>query len=246
MWRVAILVRKLTDIPMEKFESRWRGAIAPAIADAAARAGSVARVVLNIPPAHLGDDLRSVFPPAYDGLLELWFATPEGAEATMRAIADDGTAAKLARPVIDAERSVTWLALAFPTKPEDGSTVKFLAGGEVAEGVELEEAQAYWRDVHPVVAQTAPQVWEPLTRYTQFHGKPDHVLASIDWLAKGRFVPLCSDMGFARTDDFLGVYSSEQYSRIVRPDEEKFSRPGEMLSYISGEERVLIEAETPG
>jgi len=242
MWRVATLVQKRGDVPMAEFARQWLGVIAPAIAKAAGNAGSVSRVVVNVPPENLGESLRSVFPPAYDGLIEFWFADPEDAVSTMQIIGDDAALRELALPVIDGARSVSWLAQCFPIKPERGSTVKFLAGGDVAEGVELEDAQAYWRDQHPVVAQTAPQVWEPLTRYTQFHGKPQHIVGTIDWLAQGRFVPLCSDMGFVETDDFLKVYGCEQYARIVRPDEEKFSRPGEMLSFISSEERVLFEA----
>jgi hypothetical protein len=62
-----------------------------------------------------------------------------------------------------------------------------------------------------------------------------------DWLARVRAVPLCADMGFARASDFLATYGSADYLRVIRPDEERFSRPGEMLAFVSGEERELLE-----
>lgn len=242
MWRVSILLRKRGDVAMDRFQRAWLDSIAPAMAAAAGRDGRTVRAIVNVAPASISDALRSVFPPAFDGLLELWFSDPDSAVAVMASLRDDATLARLAAPVIDGAGGVAWLAQAFPTKLESGTAVKFLAGGDIAEGISLDDAQAYYREQHPRVAKTAPQVWEPLTRYTQFHGKPQPVIPTIAWLAVGHFVPMCSDMGFARIDDFLTVYGSEQYARIVRPDEEKFSRPGEMLSFISAEERVLFDA----
>jgi hypothetical protein len=88
--------------------------------------------------------------------------------------------------IVDRARSVTWLAEVFPIKPERGlSRVKFLAGGDAAEGWDVVDAQAYWRDVHPVVARTAPSVWEPLTRYVQFHGVPAPEVAERMCSARG-------------------------------------------------------------
>ena len=235
-----MLVRRRHDVPAATFAAQWLEAIAPAIAAAAAADQRTTAAILNIAPATISDALRDVFPPAFDGLLELWFAAPEGAVAVFAKLQADAALAALAGPVLDGAGGVAWLAQAFPIKPEDNSAVKFMAGGDVAEGVPLEVAQAYYRDEHPRVARTAPHVWDPLTRYTQFHGRPEPVLATIPGVAMGRFVPMCSDMGFADIDDFLKVYGSEQYARIVRPDEEKFSRPGEMLSFISAQERVLF------
>ena len=242
MWRVAILLRKHSNVPLESFEREWLNNIAPAIAAAAGRQDQTVRAIVNVTPASISDALRDVFPPAFDGLFELWFNNPDNAVACLESLRGDEALRDLASPVIDGARGVAWLAEAFPTKLESGSAVKFLAGGDIAEGISLEAAQTYYREEHPRVAKTAPQVWEPLTRYTQFHGKPQPQIPTIGWLATGRFVPMCSDMGFAEIGDFLKVYGSEQYARIVRPDEEKFSRPGEMLSFISAEERVLFDA----
>ena len=142
---------------------------------------------------------------------------------------------------IDTPRSVVWLAQAFPIKPEAGrSRVKFLAGGDAAEGWAIEDAQAYWRDVHPIVARTAPSVWEPLTRYVQFHGSAVPAGAAKSVLGMWRRVPMCAEMGFADERDFIANYSNDQYHAIVRPDEERFSRPGEALAFVSGEERIVL------
>jgi hypothetical protein len=48
-------------------------------------------------------------------------------------------------------------------------------------------------------------------------------------------------MGFADEREFLTGYSNAEYLAIVRPDEEKFSRPGEALAFVSGAERVILE-----
>lgn len=242
MWRATVLLKKAGDVALEAFQQQWLDRIAPAIAAAAAGDGLALRAIVNVAPATISDALRNVFPPAFDGLLELWFEAPAPAVAGLELLRSNPSLRELAQPVIDGGAGVVWLAQAFPIKPESGSAVKFLAGGDVAEGVPLEAAQAYYREQHPRVARTAPEVWGPLTRYTQFHGQPAPVAPSIEWLATGRFVPMCSDMGFAEIGDFLKVYGSDQYAQIVRPDEEKFSRPGEMLSFISAEERVLFAA----
>lgn len=245
MWRATVLLRKRGDISGASFQNTWLDVVAPAIGAAVAATGHAVSALVNVAPESISDDLREVFPPAFDGLLELWFADVASAASCLDMLRSNSALRDLASPVIDGAAGVVWLAEAFPIKPEAASAVKFLAGGDVAEGVPLEVAQAYYRDEHPRVARTAPKVWEPLTRYTQFHGRPEPVVPNIDWLAGARFVPMCSDMGFADIGDFLKVYGSDEYARIVRPDEEKFSRPGEMLSFISAEERVLFGRARP-
>lgn len=239
MWRVTTLIRQKSGLEKDVFERRWIDELAPAIAAALKPDERLKRVVVNLAPEHLDSAVRDVFPPAYDGLIEFWFDTAEDAVAVMRPLTHNAELQSLADGIVDGEKGVAWLAKVVPSKIEQGTTIKFLAGGDVAEGVTVEYAHRYWAETHPVIAQTAPKVWGPLTRYTQFHGTEAHELEMGRWLAVARFVPLCSDMGFARQQDFMGVYTSDEYMAIVRPDEEKFSRPGEMLSFVSGEERVL-------
>src|SRR3546814_5183356 len=146
-----------------------------------------------------------------------------------------------AEKLIDGDKGVAWLAEVKPWKPETGGTgIKFLAGGDVAEGWTVEDAQRYWHDKHPVLARTVPEMWERLTRYTQFHGHKVSGLELGNWLAVARFVPMCSDMGLETQQSFIDAYTSEPYLRIIRPDEEQFSRPGVMLAFVSGEDREVI------
>src|SRR3546814_6601644 len=77
-------------------------------------------------------------------------------------------------------------------------------------------------------------MWERLTLYTQFHGHKVSGLGLGNWLAVARFVPLCSDMGLETQQSFIDAYASEPYLRIIRPDEEKFYRPGDMLAFVRG------------
>jgi hypothetical protein len=240
MYRVTVLVKRKLGLGSAQFNTLWLGVVVPAIAAAAKNNASLRRLVVNVAPAKLDDEVAKVFPPPFDGLLEFWFDSADAAVAAMRELSGHAHLHALAEQAVDGSRGVAWLAEVVPSKPESRSHIKFLAAGDVAEGVTLEEAHRYWRNVHPVVAQTAPKVWGPLTRYTQFHGKKTPVLDMGSWLAQARFVPMCSDMGFARQRDFIDVYTCDEYAAIVRPDEEKFSRPGEMLAFVSAEERDLL------
>ena len=240
MWRVTTLVNQSADSRSGDFGRQWLDVLAPAIAAAAKQDGRAHRIIVNVPPPEIDEKVAAVFPRPYDGLIEFWFESAQLAADGMRLLSAHSDLCNLAGSIVNGKSGVAWLAKAVLSKPEAGTAVKFLAAGDVAEGVALEDAQRYWAESHPKVAQTAPEVWEPLTRYTQFHGKPEPRLDMGDWLAAPRFVPMCSDMGFARQTDFIGVYTSDQYESIVRPDEETFSRPGEMLSFISVEERELL------
>lgn len=240
MYRITTLVMSQPTLSQQQFNHQWLEELVPAIAAELQQDKRLQRLVVNVAPEQLDEEVKKVFPPPYDGLLEFWFTTADEAVACMADLSTNQPLVELAANCVDGAKGAAWLAEVVPSKPDSGSHFKFLAAGDVAQGVPLEEAHAYWRDIHPQVAQTAPDVWNRLARYTQFHGKPIPVLEMGSWLATGRFVPMCSDMGFVRQGDFIELYTCEEYQRIVRPDEEKFSRPGEMLSFVSAEERELI------
>lgn len=235
LWRVTALMR-------------WRrgatgsGAeLESAVAEALDGEDRLVRFVVDRIPADLDPAIRGMFPPLFDAMFEFWFASRDDAVAVMMGLGSAAAISTAAEALVDRGTSVLWLAQVFPVKPERGaSRVKFLAGGDAADGWSIEDAQVYWRDVHPVVAQTAPSVWLPLTRYVQFHGSPlpDGLVDSP--LGIWRRVPMCAEMGFADVRDFVTNYSNDEYLAIVRPDEEKFSRPGEALAFVSGEERIVL------
>ncbi len=234
LWRVSAL---LVCRPGTGMEERLLPGI-KAVVDDDAR---LARFIVDHPPSSLAPDVAGLFPPLFDALFQFWFVDADSAMAVMASIEENPGVRAAAETVVDGARSTLWLAQVFPIKREEGrSRVKFLAGGDVAEGWSVAEAQRYWREVHPVVARTAPTVWEPLTRYVQFHGSPCPAGERAGPLGRWRQVPLCAEMGFADERDFITNYSNDEYRSIVRPDEEKFSRPGEMLAFVSGEERVVV------
>ncbi len=241
MWRLTILLVRDAAVAAAAFTPRLLETFVPALLDAIGGDPRLRRLIANIRPPDLESAVAAMFPARFDGLLEMWFETQADAEAVSRLLAGSAACRAAARGLIDGGRGIAWLAEVFPIKAEIGVTrIKFMAGGEVAPGWTVDAAQRYWRDVHPVIAQTVPEVWGRLARYTQFHGCDAPGLAVGDWLARVRFVPLCAEMGFARARDFVLTYTGADYLRIVRPDEEKFSRPGEMLAFVSGEERDLL------
>lgn len=234
LWRVSAL---LVCRPGTRLEEGLLPAIEAVVSDDK----RLARFIVDRPPSSLDSDVAGLFPPLFDALLQFWFDNADSAMAVMAGIEANPAVRAAAETVVDGARSVLWLAQVFPIKREEGrSRVKFLAGGDVAEGWSIAEAQRYWRDVHPVVARSAPTVWDPLTRYVQFHGGPVPEGARAGPLGRWRQVPMCAEMGFADERDFITNYSNDEYRSIVRPDEEKFSRPGEMLAFVSGEERVVV------
>lgn len=239
LWRVTALLHCRSQ-DSEEVQAQIAGQLVPAIRNAVAGEERLVRMVVDRAPDGLSPEAARLFPPLFDAMIEFWFEDADDAGAVMAGIAGDLAVRSAAEAAIDDERSILWLAQAFPIKREEGrSRVKFLAGGDAAEGWNVGEAQRYWRDVHPDVARKAPTVWEPLTRYVQFHGRDIPAGASATPLGRWRQVPMCAEMGFADDRDFVANYSSEEYRRVVRPDEEKFSRPGEMLAFVSGEERVV-------
>jgi hypothetical protein len=241
MWRLTILLGRDAAVASEAFMPRLLEAFVPAVLGAIGDDLRLRRLIANIRPDDLEPAVAAMFPPRFDGLLELWFETQADAEAVSRLLAGSDACRAAAQGLIDGANGIAWLAEVFPIKAEIGVTrIKFMAGGDVALGWAVDAAQRYWRDVHPGVAQTVPSVWARLARYVQFHGRDAPDLAVGDWLARVRFVPMCADMGFARAEDFLLTYGSADYLRVIRPDEEKFSRPGEMLAFVSGDERDLL------
>lgn len=236
LWRVSILPR----CRMAGCGGLILDDLGPLLAALINRLGLPVRLVVNALPASVNPDLSGLFPPLYDGLIELWSAKPQTAIEAANAAQADRAVAEAAAPLIDAGATPIWLAQVYPIIPEAGhSRVKFLAAGDVAEGWTIEEAQRYWREVHPVVFQSARPDRELVMRYVQFHGAPVPNDARSGPLGTWRRVPMCAEMGFENETDFIANYSDEKYQTIVRPDEEKFARPGEMLATISRSERVL-------
>jgi hypothetical protein len=52
---------------------------------------------------------------------------------------------------------------------------------------------------------------------------------------------MAADVGFETAEDFVTAYSHPQYLSIVRPDEMKFSKPGDMFAFATVDQRTLLE-----
>lgn len=246
-WRVSAMLRRRPDLDAREAAAEIRATLAPAIARALGNDDRLLRLVVERAPDRVEPAIAGLFPPLHDGLVHLHFGSAADAGAGLRVLGRNDAVRTIAQGLIDRQRSTVWLARVFALKPGTGTSgIRFVAGGDIADGWDMAAAQAYWRDVHPEVAQTAAGVWESLTRYVQFHGVPVEPDAPADTpLGSWRCVAMCAEMGFARPQDFIATYSSPGYLAIVRPDEEKFSRPGEMLAFICGEADVLIDRTVP-
>jgi hypothetical protein len=234
MWRFIILVRRAENCTVDQFKAAWLDVVAPQVVARAGEAGPVARASINMPPPQVDPRISAMVPQLSDGMVELWFDQLQMAHATLAKLADGEFVG--AREVIDQGRSLSWLAQVRPVKPDEGTTVTFTSGGEVKDSSGLDEARRYWGEEHPRVARTAPEVWGLLSKYTQFHGEAPVEMPG--FFAPPRFVPMCADMGFAKQDDFVQMYTCEQYRTIGRPDEKKFSVPAHAYSFLTGERRL--------
>jgi hypothetical protein len=236
LWRVSVLLRGRKAGTGEAIVET----IGPELVNLISAHRLPVRLVMNALPQSLNPDLTSLFPPLYDGLIEFWSADAQDAVEAVNLAHADPKISAMATQLIDAAATPIWLAEAVAIIPEAGhSNVKFLAAGDVAEGWSVEDAQRYWREVHPVVFRSARPERELMMRYVQFHGAPVPATARPGAIGTWRRVPMCAEMGFENEVDFITNYSDEKYQTIVRPDEEKFARPGEMLATISRSENML-------
>ena len=203
--------------------------------DMAAHDLAPARTVLNLPMDPLPADLAQAFGDRFDAVLELWFDDPENAKRTIAAFGQDMELRATADAAIDAGASHAWLAEVVTQVPPPDRHFKFVVAGQVADGLTVDEAQAYWRNEHPRIFMSVDDFMDYIVGYTQMHGRDVLEAGEIDWLARTDFYPMCADMGLRSAEEVATAYSLPSYLAIVRPDEEKFSKPADMLSFASAE-----------
>jgi len=242
MWRVTALLAQDVNISSEYFAETMRSGVGEAITDALRDVPGVCRAVLGLRPDDPDPAVVNAFPIRHDALLEIWCESDQAAVQAARGLAKSEGVTSAVQGVLDGARGIAWLAEVVPQKPDDeGLTkVKFLAAGDVAEGWTVANAQRYWKEEHPRIARTVPSCWNGMTLYTQFHGREAPTIDLGSHIGCTRFVPMCADMGFVQPRDFIAHYSNPEYLRVVRPDEEKFARPGEMLAFVTDYEIELF------
>lgn len=229
MWRVTAFLKRRSSLTREQFVARG-GALFEAIA---ARPVRPSRILFNLPIDPPSERLTAMFGDRFDGVAELWFADEAEAQRVLADIAQDAVVVAAAAAVIDRDASSAWLAEVVPHYEVAGTGVKFVVAGQVADGLTVAEAQTYWREQHFRVARTVDDFMAYLTRYVQMHGRDLLPPGWIDWLARHSFFPMCADMGLRTESDVEIAYSLPSYLAIIRPDEERFSKPGDMLSFAS-------------
>jgi len=238
MWRLTALLKCKEGVTRDAFAVRWKDLLGPLIV--AGSGECLRKLIVNPPPENIRSEINAMSGDRFDLMIEFWFANSGGAVETLVGMGQNPQVVSAAAKFVDPGSGVAWLSEVKPSKPENGGTgVKFTVAGQVADGWSIEDAQKYWETEHPRLARSVPQVWEPLTRYTQFHGRRTTPLQLESWLAVERFVPMCADVCVASQEDLVKHFTNEAYLTIIRPDEQKFGKPGEMLAFLSSDEFTL-------
>lgn len=198
-----------------------------------------AEIAINLPLEPMPAELAGMFGDRFDSVVELMFGSTEQAVAVLMDMQADHDLRSHAATFIDQQGSSHWLAEVVPQYEVPGTGIKFVVAGQTAGDVSVEEAQRYWCEVHPVVFRAVPDFMEYITRYVQMHGRDVPALRDFVLLGRNDFYPMCADMGLRTIADLPVAYSLPSYLAIIRPDEKKFSRPEEMLSFAS-QERIVF------
>jgi hypothetical protein len=230
MWRVTMLLKGARSLAAAQVFDGLLKEHAPLLLAHAALSG---RHVKKIDLAIACDAPGSGLPNMFDASMEFWFDDEHAAGLGLALLTQDEELAASAARYVAHEDTVVWMGQYLPKLQRDKVKLKLTVTGDVADGLSIAEALQYWADVHPVVARTARDFWAYLRLYAQIHGR------RVPGLAQYR--PMAADVGFETAEDFVTAYSHPQYLSIVRPDEMKFSKPGDMFAFATVEQRTLLE-----
>lgn len=242
MWRITAFLKCSTNSDRETFVSHLKDVWAPAIANQAGHKDVLKKLKINLPMDLTDTALEEVFPPHFDALVELCYDDYNSAMQGLDSLSEPPANARL-EALVDQQASAVFLGEVRPKKPDERAAtgVRMTVAGHVVDGMAVEDAQRYWNDVHPVVAQQAPETWNRLTLYTQVHGRKISGEGLAQWLGPYQFFPMCADMGASSIDEMLIAYGNDQYMAIVRPDEQKFSKPEEMLTFVTDRKVTVLD-----
>lgn len=242
MWRMTAFLKRSASIDRDTFLSHLKDVWAPAIASQPGHKDVLKKLFINLPMDLTGTALEEVFPPHFDALIELYYDDFDSARQGLDGLSQPAPNARLGA-FVDQGASSAFLGDVRPKKPENGAAtgVRMTVAGQVVDGMAVEDAQRYWNDVHPVVAQRAPETWNRLTLYTQVHGRKISGEGLAQWLCPYQFFPMCADMGATSIDELLMAYGNDQYMAIVRPDEQKFGKPEEMLTFVTDRKVAVLD-----
>jgi hypothetical protein len=230
MWRVTVLAKAAAGLDAAQ---AFRGLLedyAPSLlADPVLGGQHLRKLAVAVACAPTDSGL----PQTFDVGTELWFDEEAAAARALLHLSQNEELKGGADRYFAAEETLAWMGEYFPNLELDGVKLKVTVTGDVADGIGIPEALQYWRDVHPVVARTAKDFWAHLRLYAQVHGRRVPGVAT--------YRPMAADIGFANAGDFAAAFSHPQYLSIVRPDEIKFSKPGNMFAFASLDRRTLLD-----
>lgn len=234
MWRITAFFKRRDELDRPDALERWqRGHFEPTAArlrDLGARC-AIANLPFD-PPAEGVSDI-------FDAVAEYWFDDLDQARTGLDA-ALDGMTADSWTAIADPATPPPWLGEVRPVLASGPLGIKVIRAGRPAHGVDVSDALAYWRDHHPVVAQTAVNFWALLRRYTQVPAvDPDSPSA----------YQMQADVGAASIADMNAAFTHPEYYAIVQPDERRFSLAGnlvsERLAFAAARELIVYD-DRPG
>lgn len=234
MWRITSFFKRASSLERGEAVALWRAqAFAPMAA--LAREEGARCAIANLP----FDPPAAGLPDLFDAVAEFWFDDPEAARAGLARV-DPVRRQEAWRAIADPASPAPWIGEVRTVLDRGELGIKVVRAGRPAAGVDATDALAYWRDHHPVVAQTATRFWALLRRYTQ--------VPALD-PADPRSYPLQADVGAASPEDMAAAFSHEEYFAIVQPDERRFSLAGQLVSerlYFAGaREEIAYDDRVP-
>jgi hypothetical protein len=229
MWRVIMFLKRLSSATPTDTLSGWLELHAPVLIERIGEVGPLNRASFN---AAAEGQLGS-WPSGFDGVLELRFDEFLPAAAALSLLKFNSAIRADAARWLDLDASPAWIGEAKQVLDKPGVRAKLFVAAQIANGRTEEDAQRYWREVHPVVAQGDIQFWGRLLHYTQIHGF--RTPGVVDHM------PIAAEIGAASFEDLNIAFATEYYRTTVRPDEMKFVRPEGMLVLASCSEKVLFE-----
>jgi hypothetical protein len=174
----------------------------------------------------------SGLPDTFDASAELYFDNEEAAGQTLAVLTQDKQLVSTLARYCDVASMVAWMGEHIVKLELPDANIRLTVTGDVADGRTVEDALKYWADVHPVVAQRARDFWRYLRLYAQIHGRR----------AQGTnlYRPMAAEVGFESVADLITAYSHPQYLSIVRPDEMKFAKAGEMFAFATANRQTVL------
>ncbi|MDB5685710.1 MAG: hypothetical protein JWR77_299 [Rhizorhabdus sp.] len=216
MWRITAFFKRRPELDRTEALTRWQRDHFDPTAAALRETGAV-RAIANLPFDPPAPGLADIF----DAVAEYWFDDLDLARVALARLSDGMPSPEVWADIAASDTPAPWLGEVRPVLDAGTLGVKVIRAGRPARGVDATEALAYWRDHHPVVAQTAPNFWALLRRYTQVPAvDPDSPAA----------YPLQADVGAASVEDMQAAFAHPEYFSIVQPDERKFSLAGKLVS----------------